>query len=456
MINFDRSKIPQPLQEINFTLPEIKSFVLSNGLKVLFVQREFLPIIRMNLITGCGSIFDPKNKNGLANLFSMMIDEGAGDYNALELSEEFDILGSSFSASCNHDNIFLSVRTLSENFERSLELFSLIVQKPHFKDLDFKRERRKIEVKLLQQKDEPEELAYLAFGHLVHGKNNPYAFPVLGYDDSVNNINNDEIKDFYQNNFSPDNSHLIVVGNISEEKLIASLETYLNKWSSKLNLIAPIFEFVKNKKSVSILNKEGAVQTELRVGHRSSSRNTPDYFSKTIMNTILGGQFTSRINLNLREAKGFTYGAASNFSYYKNSGEFCVSTSVSTENTLAAVTEILNELENIKTGVTPQELNFARSSIVRKFPSQFESDGQIASNLSLLAIQNLSYDYFDKYLDNIRNVSIVEVNQAAVKNILLDEMSIVLVGDKNKLSESFVSAEIGEVKIINEKGELIS
>ena len=132
----------------------------------------------------------------------------------------------------------------------------------------------------MQQKDEPEELAYLAFGHLVHGKNNPYAFPVLGYDDSINNINNDEIKDFYQNNFSPDNSHLIVVGNISEEKLIASLETYLNKWSSKLNLIAPIFEFVKNKKSVSILNKEGAVQTELRVGHRSSSRNTPDYFPK--------------------------------------------------------------------------------------------------------------------------------------------------------------------------------
>ena len=174
------------------------------------------------------------------------------------------------------------------------------------------------------------------------------------------------------------------------------------------------------------------------------------------MNTILGGQFTSRINLNLREAKGFTYGATSNFSYYKNSGEFCLSTSVSTENTLAAVTEILNELENIKTGVTPQELNFARSSIVRKFPSQFESDGQIASNLSLLAIQNLPYDYFDKYLDNIRNVSIVEVNQAAVNNILLDEMSIVLVGDKNKLSESFVSAEIGEVKIINEKGELIS
>ena len=186
---FDRSKVPQPIQEIKFILPEIKSFTLSNGLKVLFVQREFLPIIRINLITNCGSIFDPKNKNGLANLFTMMIDEGAENYNALELSEEFDILGSSFSANCNHDNIFLSVRSLSENFERSLELFSLIILKPHFNDQDFQRERRKIEVKLLQQKDEPEELAYLAFGHLVHGINNPYAFPVPGYDDSINQIN---------------------------------------------------------------------------------------------------------------------------------------------------------------------------------------------------------------------------------------------------------------------------
>lgn len=455
-MSFDRSQIPQPIQEIKFNIPEIRNFTLSNGLKVLFVQREFLPIIRMNLITGCGSIFDPTEKNGLANLFSMMIDEGAGDYNALDLSEEFDILGSSFNASCNHDNIFLSVRTLSENFKRSLELFSLIILKPHFNDQDFQRERRKIEVKLLQQKDEPEELAYLAFGHLVHGKNNPYAFPIHGYDDSINKINIDEIKEFYQSNFSPYNSNLIVVGNISEEKLIGSLENRLNNWSSTSNLDVPKFEFIKNKKSVSILNKEGAVQTEIRVGHRSSSRNTQDYFSKTMMNTILGGQFTSRINLNLREAKGFTYGATSNFSYYKNSGEFCVSTSVSSENTLAAVNEILKELENIKIGVTPEELDFARSSIIRKFPAQFESDGQIASNLSLLAIQNLPNDYFDKYTDNIRNASIEEVNQAAVKNILLDEISIVLVGDKNKLLDSFSTAEIGEVKIINEKGELIN
>ena len=131
----------------------------------------------------------------------------------------------------------------------------------------------------------------------------------------------------------------------------------------------------------------------------------------------------------------------------------CINISLNRKYSCLRSTEILKELENIKTGVTPEELDFARSSMVRKFPSQFESDGQIASNLSLLAIQNLPHDYFDKYTDNIRNVSIEEVNQAAVNNIAMDEMSIVLVGDKNKLLDSFSSAGIGEVKIINEKGE---
>jgi zinc protease len=173
------------------------------------------------------------------------------------------------------------------------------------------------------------------------------------------------------------------------------------------------------------------------------------------MNMILGGQFTSRINLNLREAKGFTYGANSYFSYYKNSGDFCVSTSVSTENTRAAVNEILSELDKIKEGVTPEELQFAKTSLIRKFPSQFESDNQIVSNLSSLVIYELPHDYFDHYIGNISEVVLNEVNEAAMNNIKLDEISIILVGDQRKLVEAFSSFESGDVKLIDQNGELI-
>lgn len=454
-MSFDRSKQPLPAQELSFSLPQIQPFALSNGLKVLFVQREFLPLIRMNLISNCGSVFDPLNKNGLANLFSRMIDEGAGDYNSLELNEEFEILGSSFSSSCNHDNIILSVRTLSENFERSLELLSTIILQPHFHEQDFQREKRKVEVMLLQQKDEPEELASLAFSSLVHS-NSPYQFPTLGYEETVGVLNAEEIKNFYSDKFSPGNSHLIVVGNITREMLVDLLEEFLSGWQTPSTYSLKASSPVRKKKTVSILHKEGAVQTEIRIGHLSSQRNDPFYFPKTIMNLTLGGQFISRINLNLREKKGFTYGATSAFSYYKNAGEFCVSTSVSTENTLPAVNEILFELTNIKKGVTASEIDFAKSSMVRKFPSQFESDYQIASNLSLLAIHDLPINYFDTFLNNIKSVSTESINKAALDYIDMEQLSIVLVGDKNKLLEQFSVNEFGEVNVINEKSEEIS
>lgn len=454
-MKLDRSKIPQPQDEIKFNLPNIKVFVLSNGLKVLFVQREFLPILRMNLITNCGSAFDQESKHGLANLFSMMIDEGAGNYNSLELSEEFDMLGSSFSTTCNHDNVFFSLRTLTENFERALELFSLIVTQPHFNEADFHRERRKVEVKLLQQKDDAEELAALAFNHLVYGKKSAYSFPILGFESTINNLNISDIQEFYKDSFSPDNSNLVIAGNIEVKVLVDLLEKYLSKWKSKPTVSTLKFNPIKNKRTVYIMHKEGAVQTEIRAGHQSTVRNTPDYFAKTIMNMILGGQFTSRINLNLREAKGFTYGANSYFSYFKNSGDFCVSTSVSTENTRAAVNEIRMELDRIKEGVTPEELLFAKTSLIRKFPSQFESDNQIVSNLSSLVVYALPHNYFDQYIGNISKVVINEVNEAATNNIKLDEMLIILVGDQKKLVDAFSSFESGDVKLIDQSGELI-
>lgn len=454
-MKLDRSKIPQPQDEIKFSLPNIRTFVLSSGLKVLFVKREFLPILRMNLITNCGSALDPNGKHGLANLFSMMIDEGAGSYNSLDLSEEFDILGSSFSATCNNDNVFLSLRALSENFERALELFSLIVTQPHFNESDFYRERRKVEVKLLQQKDDPEELAALAFNHLIYGKNNAYAFPILGSKSTISDLNISDIRDFYKNSFSPENSNLAIAGNIEVEELVDLLEKYLGKWKNKAVDSTLQFSSIKNRRTVYIMHKEGAAQTEIRAGHQSTIRNTPDYFAKTLMNMILGGQFTSRINLNLRETKGFTYGANSYFSYYKNSGDFCVSTSVSTENTRAAVNEILSELDKIKEGVTPEELQFAKTSLIRKFPSQFESDNQIVSNLSSLVIYELPHDYFNHYIGNISEVVLNEVNEAAMNNIKLDETSVILVGDQRKLVETFSSFESGDVKLIDQNGELI-
>ena len=217
MNTVNRELKPLLKEEIEFALPEIQSIILHNNLKVFFVQKNELPILQLNLVVNAGSKFDPIDKKGLANLTAMAIDEGAGKYNALELSDEFDTLGTHFNVGASQDNIFLSLQTLKENFERSLELFSSVLLTPHFNEKDFDREKRKVLIKLLQLKDEPEQIADAAYEYLIFGKDNPYSSITFGSELCVGNISNEDVKMFYKLNFKPDNSALIVVGDSNIE-----------------------------------------------------------------------------------------------------------------------------------------------------------------------------------------------------------------------------------------------
>ncbi len=449
-----RSIKPSPSNEINFSLPEIEKFKLDNELEVFFINKSKLPIIQMNLIINAGSVFDENEKKGLSNLFSMTVDEGAGKYNSLELSDEFETIGSHFNVSSSEDHVYFSLQTLTENFERSLELLSLVITSPHLDEKDFLREQRKIITRLLQQQDEPDEIADLVFEYCVFGKTNPYAFPITGYESSVQNISISDIRNFYSKYILPNNSSLIVVGNIGKEELQENLNKYFHKWKSKNISQELIFPLMPNKKNIFLVDKKNSVQSEIRVGHISTKRKDNDYFPKLILNTILGGQFTSRINLNLREKKGYTYGAHSRFNYLKECGNFYITTSVASENTANAVKEIFNELDGIRKGVTPEELEFAKLSLIRKFPSNFETYKQIASNLIGSVIHSLPEDYFNTYIKNIKEVTIEEVNSAAEKYILPDDSIIVIVGSKDILEKQLF--EINGVKVteVDFKGEI--
>ncbi len=445
-----RSIKPPAGDEINFSLPEIKKLKLDNGLPVLFVRRNNLPILRFNLIIDAGSKYDPADKKGLVNLFSMMIDEGAGGLSALELNEEIELLGSNMDVSSSNDNIFISLRTLKENVDKSLELFAKIIISPHFDEDDFLREKRKILTRILQLNDDPDEIADITFEHNLFGENNPYAYPVIGSKNNIENISgSNELKDFYFKYISPLNSVMIVVGDSNESEVKEKLNHHLAEWRTEPDKEVISFNPPPDEKRILLVHKENAVQSEIRIGHLSSIRKSPDYFHKNILNTILGGQFSSRINLNLREDKGYTYGAFSRFSYYKDAAYFYTSTSVGVENTGSAVRELLQELERIRHGVMFEELAFAQSSIIRKFPSNFETNRQIAANLAAIVIHSLPDNYFDSYLDNIKHVTIDDVNAAAVNNIFPDKAMIVIVGDKKKVLPQLKNfgREIVEMKI---------
>lgn len=450
----DRKYKPEAKSEISFNLPQPSELILDNGLRVIFIPKNKLPMVRMSLMINAGSKFDPANKNGLSYLTSLVLDEGAGGMNALELSDEFDMLGSNFNLSTDNDLINISLQTLSDKFDRSLELFSKVLLKPSFNQQEFEREKKKLIIRILQSKDEPDYLADQIFDRIILGNHNGYSFPVSGYQETVEPINVENVRDHHKKFFAPSNSTLIVVGNIDTSELLDLLNKNLSEWKPGQNDFPFSISTIEQKKRICLYHKEGSVQTEIRVGRTSEKRNQKDYFQRLLLNTILGGQFTSRINLNLRERNGYTYGASSRFQYFKDIAFFEVSTSVGIENTANALKEILFELENIQNGVTDTEMEFAKSSITKKFPLNFETYRQVASGVAGKILFNLPDDYFHNYIKNINSVTKPEVNQAAKDFIHNNDLSIVLIGDKNILMDKLNSFGM-EILEVDMKGNLI-
>jgi len=378
----------------------------------------------------------------------MCIDEGAGKYDALQLADEFEMLGVQFSVSTDSDISVISLQVLSENFIPALKLFGSVITEPHFKEDDFNRERKKILVRLNQVKVEPDYIADVSFEHFLFGNDCPYSFPTMGVESDIPNIQLQLIRDYYQQKFTPLNSTMIVVGDIDWTSLQKALEEVFSNW----DIISPInhsdISLKKLQRKTFIIDKPDSVQTEIRIGHLSSKRNEKDFFQKQILNLILGGQFSSRLNLNLREKHGYTYGVHSRFSYFNEAGYFAVSTSVDIEKTANALREIFSEIIKIKEGITNEELIFANSSLTKRFPSNFETYRQIASNIGSKIIHNLPDDYFETYIQRVNSFSLDEVNKIAVSSIYPDELISVLVGDSKKIIKQINKEEFGETIVL--------
>jgi len=452
----DRTIRPAASDNIEFEIPEIKSITLDNNIQALFIERHNLPIIRLNLVVQGGSKLDDIDKKGTASLFTMMLDEGAGKYNAMQLSDEFEMLGSNFESSCTDDAIFLSIRSLTENFNKTLELFNTIISSPHLNEEDFEREKRKTLVRILQQKDDPEDIANNVFSLKLFPGNHPYALPTAGLEETVDAISNDDIKNYFLNNFNSDKATIIIVGDISYEEVKRLLNSTVGKW--KTNPAAE-FTFFDPSEDVDpmiyLIDKPGAMHSDIRIGYLSEKRDETTYFPKLLLNMVLGGQFSSRINLNLRESKGYTYGAFSSFNYYKEAGFFIVSSSVNAINTADSIIEIFNELNKIREGININELNFAKSSLIRRFPSSFETNRQIAASLTRMIMFSLPFNHFNTYIDRIKSITLEDIKSAADYFICPDKCFTVIVGDKNTVIKQLDEKGLSNLVELDYKGNKI-
>lgn len=442
-----RNQPPPAGAPSRLALPVPKSFKLANGLTVLLVEQHNLPVVAANLVVLSGSEANPANKPGLASFTADMLDEGTAKRSTLQIAEDAAAIGATLSTGSSSDSSSVSVRTLKKNADAALELVADVALQPAFAAKELERVRNSRLTQVLQQRDNPNVLASKVFNSEVYGTSHPYGYTELGTEESIKGITREEMSKFWQTGYVPGNAALVVAGALSESELRALAEKHFGKWTGKASPIERPEVRAAAARRILLVDKPGAPQTALRIGMVGVPRANPDYVPIQVMNTNLGGLFSSRINMNLREKNGYTYGAGSSFQFRRGPGPFFTATSVRTDVTAPAVREIFNEFERMRASeVNAEELKIAKDSFARSLPGLFETTAQAAASIGQLFIYDLPLDYYRTLPGKIDAVTVADVRRAAEKYLLPDSMVIVAVGDRSKIEPELLKLNLGKVE----------
>ena len=442
----DRSEPPQLGPPPTLNLPPIQKFQLANGLPVVLMEKHQVPLVQINVVVKAGRVNDPVDQTGLASLTMDMLDEGAGKRDALALADAIDYLGARISTSAGYHASRISLHTPLNKLDSALVLLRDIVLDPTFPEQELERLRKERLTTLMQWHDQPNTIASILTNRALYGENHPYGETSIGTEKSIRSFTVENLKDFYHTNFLPNNSAILVVGDVKPDEIVQKLENAFGQWKSGkvVPVKLPKVEQVQTRK-ILLVDKPGAAQSVISIGRIGLPRETKDYYAALVMNTILGGSFTSRLNQNLRETHGYTYGAGSYFMFLTDPGPFIARSSVQTEVTDKALQEFMKELNDIRSPVTEEELARAKNYISLRYPRNFETVDEIADQLEDLIIYHLSDDYFNKYISNIMAVSGEQVQQTADKYIVPGQVDIIIVGDREKIEPGLRNMNLGPI-----------
>jgi zinc protease len=440
--------LPKPGPEPRLVLPKVERHRLSNGLEVHLVRHSELPVVNMNLIIRSGASSDPENLPGAASLTSDLLDEGTKTRNALEISNALAGIGARLGVGAGWDSTSAELTTLTRHLDRALDIYADVLLNPAFPETDLKRLRGSRLATLQQQRDNADAIAGLVYSSILYGNKHPYGRPLFGNEASLTAIGQEDVRRFYETHYRPNNAALIVAGDVTAATLLPKLERAFAAWkpgqvpAADVSMLPP----ARERAGIYLVDKPGAAQSVIQIGQVGVARSSPDYFPLLVLNSMLGGQFVSRINLNLREDKGYTYGARSSFDYRRGAGPFAASGGVFTNVTKESVSELLKELRGIRgeIPVTERELEYAKQGILRGFPRGFETPDQIAARLSQVVLYNLPNDYFNTYSARVRAVSLADITRVANRYLTPERMAILVVGDRKAVEPGLRSLGIGD------------
>jgi len=447
----DRSKPPVSGPPPELRLPPIEKRQLSNGVPVWIVELHEVPVAQVNLLVRSGGADDPPRRFGLANMTAAMLEEGAGSRTALQIADEIDYLGADLSASSGMDSSVVRLHVPVARLSEALPIMADIALRPTFPSEELDRVRQERLTSILQARDDPPAIASAAFARVLFGVNHRYGTPAAGTAEVIKTFAPGDLKDYYAHAYRPDNATLIVVGDTTPDRVLPQLESAFGSWKAPAGAIthAPMPPGQQpSGRTIYLIDKPGAPQSQIRIGGVGVARSTPDFFPIQIVNTILGGSFTSRLNNNLREVHGYAYGAGSSFDMRMGGGLFSASAGVQTDKTAEALTEFFNELNGILKPVPADELTRARNYVALRFPGAFETTGDMSRRLEDMLLFRLPEDYFSKYVQHIQAVSAADAQRVAQKYILPSQAAVVVVGDRKAIEPAIRALNLGTIKIM--------
>jgi zinc protease len=441
---FDRSVMPPLGPTPHYTPPRFEKRKLKNGLELRIVERHDLPIVTLDLVIKSGETLVPRGKEGLASIAASLLDEGTSSRTALEIAGELAKIGSTLGASGELESSTVSLTTLRRHLDRGMNLFADVILNPSFPEKELTRLKLQRLAQLKARADDPEQIAADVFPRLIYGLDHPYGRPELGTAASVQSLTRADAVAFCQQVMVPGNATLIVVGDIETDAIARALESRLRSWQpGPVPENPPVSppEAPDRGNRAYLIDKPSAAQSVLTVGKIGVARKSPDFFRLLVMNAVLGGQFGSRINLNLREDKGYSYGADSHFSFWKGPGPFEAGGTVQTAVTKPALHELFKELTDIsgRRPITEPELGFAKKRLIEGFPSRFETTFGLAAQFAALAAAELPDDEFVHYQERIEAVSKADVDRVARQYITPDTMTILIVGERSQIEKPLLS-----------------
>ncbi len=447
--------LPQGVKVPEWAPPAATRFSLSNGIRVWHLEQGPTPLVSVQFVIPRGAATDPEGKEGLTALVADMLDEGAGKLSALELNEELGRLATAYEASAGVDYVLLGMNLLGENFESSIALLSDIVRRPRLPREEFDRRKQHFIAQAIAEASDASAVNRLSMDRALFGTG--YAGgPADGTQHSLKSITYADLKKHHQALVAPDAVDIVVVGGIEQSRTKEALEAAFGDWKGKSSATKRPLSPPPERGAIYLVDYEGAAQSSLAIAKRAPGADAKDYFPAMIYSREIGEAFTSRINLNLREDKGYTYGARSDFRRYRDAGYFEVAANVKTDTTRASIDEIFRELADVckDRPISDAQRIEAVSGLLLGYPAKFEHVEYVALRFATVPIYDRPVDFWQTWPQHVEAVTTEEANEAGRQNCDTSSYSIAIAGDKKTLLEGLQALDRPIIELDREGNRL--